>query len=201
MKTITSTAVAALLIATLSVTAIAPAFAQETTPPAASSQDQAGKPGPGLRFQHQGGQRGGGDLLDFGRGAEGVEIALVRLSYRIELTTEQQPLFDALRTAALDAASSFETAVQGLHPDPAATATAERPNPTQRLENRIAIETAHLTALEAVQPAFTAFFDSLTDEQKAALTPERPDRPGQPGMFGKDGPRQHQGQGQRPGQG
>lgn len=187
MKTLTTTAIVALLTATIGLSAVAPTFAQQAAP----ATVEAAEPAAGLRFHHQNGpgRFGGGGFLGFGGGAEAVEIALVRLSHAVELTPEQQPLFDALKTAALDAATAFETATEDLRPDPAAAQTAERPDLSERLENRIAIETAHLAALEAVQPAFTAFFDSLTDEQKAALTPDRREG-GRPGMMGKgDGPR------------
>ena len=194
MKTITTTAIVALMTAAIGLTAIAPTYAQETAP--APMQEQAQGNGPGLHMRHnnQGPRHGGfGDLLGFERGAEAVEIALVRLSHAVELTPEQQTLFDTLKTDALAAAETFSTAVEGIRPAvPAEGQTAELPDISERFENRIAIETAHLAALESVQPAFTAFFDSLTDEQKAALTPQRHDRNGGPGMFGKDGMR-HQG--------
>jgi hypothetical protein len=198
MKTITTTAIVALMTATIGLTAIAPTFAQDAAPTQVQAEN-----GPGfhLRRDNQGpgpmgGQRGG-DFLNFARGAEAIEIALVHLSHRIELTAEQQALFDTLKTTALSAAADFETATDGLRPQrgPAEgeTATATAPDMSERLENRIAIETAHLAALEAVQPAAVAFFDSLTEEQKAQLVPQRPDRDGMPG-FGKGGPRHHQGQ-------
>ena len=194
MKTITTTAIVALMTAAIGLTAIAPTYAQEAAP--APMQEQAQGPGAGLHFRHnnQGPRQGGfGDLLGFERGAEAVEIALVRLSHAVDLTAEQQALFDTLKTDALAAAETFSTAVEGIRPPaPAEGQTAELPDISERFENRIAIETAHLAALESVQPAFTAFFDSLTDEQKAALTPQGHDRNGGPGMFGKDGMR-HQG--------
>ncbi len=98
---------------------------------------------------------------------------------RVELTTEQQPLFDALKTSALTAATDFATATEALRPAaPAEGETAVMPDMSKRLEDRIAVDTARLDALKSVQPAFTAFFDSLSDEQKAQLTPQRPDRGG-----------------------
>lgn len=195
MKTITTTAIVALMTATLGLTAIAPTYAQETQAPAAPApaQEQVQGKGPGLNFRHhnQGPRQDGGgfrDLLGFERGTEAVEIALVRLSHAVELTAEQQPLFDTFKTDALAAAETFSTAVEGLRPAaPEAGQTVERPDFSQRLENRIAIETARLAALQAIQPAATAFFDSLTDAQKADLTPQRPDWHG-------GGPR-HQGPG------
>ncbi|WP_316355452.1 Spy/CpxP family protein refolding chaperone [Devosia sp.] len=201
MKTITTSAIVALMTATIGLSAIAPAFAQNATPAQTQAQN-----GPGMQFRQgnqghgqmggeMGGPRGGGDFLNFARGAEAVEIAMVRLSHRIELTAEQQPLFDALKATALSAAADFAAATEGLRPTPPVageTTTATAPDMTERLDNRIAIETAHLAALEAVKPAADAFFDSLTDEQKAQLAPQRPDRDGMPG-FGKGGMRHHQG--------
>lgn len=192
MKTFTKTAIVALMTATLGLSAIASSYAQDAAPTQAQQQ-----PGPGFGFRHDnhGGPRQfiGGDLLGFDRGVEAVEIALVRLSHAIELTAEQQALFDSLRTEALAAAETFSTAVEGLRPTaPAEGQAVEVPDFSERLENRIAIETARLAALEAVQPAATAFFDSLTDEQKAELTPQRPDRGFMPGFIGKGGLR-HQG--------
>ena len=203
MKTITTTAIVALMTAAIGLTAVAPTYAQDAAP--APTQEQAFRQGgPGLHLRQDGehGPGRGGFLDFFGRGnsTEAVEIALVRLSHAVEMTTEQQALFDTLKTDAMAAAETFSTAVEGLRPAapqggsavPTEGQTAERPEFSDMLENRIAFETAHLAALEAVQPSLSAFFDSLTDEQKADLMPQRPHRNGGPGMFGKGG--EHQGQ-------
>ena len=50
------------------------------------------------------------------------------------------------------------------------------------LSNRIAVATAQLDALKAVQPSATAFFDSLTPEQQAQLMPQRGNGPWGKGM-------------------
>ena len=196
MKTITTSAIVALMTATIGLTAIAPAVAQDAAP--APAQEQAFRQGgPGFHLRQGGGDHGGpgrGGFIDFrgGNASEAVEIALVRLSHAIDMTAEQQSLFDTLKTDALAAAETFSTAVEGLRPAaPVEGQTAERPEFSEMLENRIAFETAHLAALEAVQPALSAFFDSLTDEQKASLMPERGERGGMPG-FGKGGPRHHE---------
>lgn len=198
MKTISTTAIVALMTTAIGLGTIAPAAAQATTAPAATQSQPADlatgaergfRNGPGMR---QGG--GAGGLLNIERGAEAIEIAIVRLSHAIELTDEQTVLLEALKTDALAAAATFEAATDGLRPNPPAEGeTAERPDISERFNNRIAMETARLDALEAVQPAFTAFFDSLTDEQKADLVPQRGDR--MAGM-GKQhgGPGQHGGQ-------
>ena len=190
MNMITKTAIVAVMTGTLGFAAVVPSFAQ-------SAPTQNHLQFKGDRQQHnngprQGGQHGmgpmGGDILGFERGAEAVEIALVRLSHAVELTAAQQPLFDTFKTDALTAATTFSDAVEGLRPTPPSedtAATTERPGFADRLETRIALEKAHLAALEAIQPSATAFFDSLTEDQLAQLTPER----GPHGMPGQDGPR------------
>lgn len=192
----TSTSIKTLMavVATaIGLSAVAPAMAQPApqAPDAAVSQDDAG---PGNQaFRPQGGprQHGGGaaGFLDFSRGGEGIEIALVRLSYRLDLTTEQQALLDTLKTSALAAADDFATATEGLRPTPAAEGEKPAmPDMAQGLETRIAVEKAHVAALEAVQPSVAAFFDSLTDEQKAELMPARGEH-GPRGQQGGQGPR------------
>lgn len=200
MKTISTTAIVALMTATIGLGAVAPALAQDAgaAAPAAQAQpadpSQAGERG----FRNGPGMRQGGGLFDFRGGGEAIEIAIVRLSHAIELTDEQTVLLEALKADALAAAAAFETATEGLRPTPPAEGeTAERPDISERFDNRIAIETAHLAALQAVQPAFTAFFDSLTDEQKAELLPERGEHMAGMGKH-QGGFGQHGGMGQRP---
>ncbi|GLQ08647.1 hypothetical protein GCM10007913_05790 [Devosia yakushimensis] len=191
MKTLSRTAIVALVTAALGLTSVAPSFAQQTPAPLAA---EAQKDNPGHnRFQRPGQFpgfgprhmeiRNGGGFLNFERGAEAAEIGLVRLSHRIELTAEQQPLFDAMKSSILAAAENFETAAKAARP----AEGAERPDVTARLDTRIAVVTAQLSALEAVKPSVTAFFDSLTDEQRQALAPERGERPNWSGKPG--GPR------------
>ncbi|MET0438987.1 MAG: Spy/CpxP family protein refolding chaperone [Devosia sp.] len=193
----TSTSIKALMavVATaIGLSAVAPAMAQPApqAPDAAVTQEDAA---PGNQaFRPQGGgprQQGGGaaGFFDFSRGGEGIEIALVRLSHRLDLTTEQQALFDTLKTSALSAAEDFATATEGLRPTPPAEGEEPAmPDVAQRLETRIAVEKAHVAALEAVQPSVAAFFDSLTDEQKAELMPA-PGEHGPRGQHGGQGPR------------
>lgn len=215
MKTISKTAIVALMTATMGVVGIAPVFAQGTTDKAPSPQVQAPPPAPGTadrgthHFAKGPGMGGQAGVLDIERGAEGIELALVRLSYRLDLTDQQKSLLDDLKTAAIAAANDFKTATEGLRPTPPAQGeTAQRPDFTERLDNRIAMEKARLAGLEAIQPSAKAFFDSLSDEQKAQLTPQRPDmggpgvRPGMKGGHGQQRPGQgmHQGQGFHQGQ-
>lgn len=210
MKTISTTAILALMTASIGLGAVAPALAQDAAPAApavqaqpadaatdaAAGADRPMRPGPGQR--HGGGPDGAAGILGIERGAEAIEIAIVRLSHAADLTDEQTALLDTLKTDALAAVANFETATEGLRPTPPAEGeTAVAPDMSERLEKRIAFDTARLAALEAIQPSFTAFFDSLTDAQKAELAPQRSER--QQGM-GKHqgGPGQH-GAGQRPG--
>ena len=206
MKNLQTTAIVALMTAAVGLSAIAPSFAQTAAAPAApAATEQAQGKGDMAQLrqrdgQRQGGQRGPGGMIGFEHGAEGIEIALVRLSHAIDMTPEQQALFDTFKTEALAAAASFSTAVEGLRPAaPATGETAERPDMSEMMQNRIAAQSAQLAALESVQPSMTAFFDSLTDEQKAELAPQRGERGGMgKGQMGKGG--QHE-QGQRHGGG
>lgn len=186
MKTITKTAIVALLTTGIGLSAIAPSYAQTAAP----AQEQAfrhGGPGFALHQNERAGPGRGGPLDFLAGDSEAVEIALVRLSHAIEMTAAQQALFDTLRTDALAASAAFSTAIEGLRPAaPAEGQAAEPPALSEMLATRIAVQKAQLAALEAVQPALTAFFDSLTDEQTAQLTPQRPERGG---MFGKGEPR------------
>lgn len=186
MKLISKTAAAALLTATLGATAIVPAYAQQPSPQQKHSSFRDHHGGP-----RNGGPLGGGELLSFERGAEAIEIALVRLSHRVDLSAEQQPLFEAFRTAALAAATDFEAVTEKLRPAaPADDQAAATPDLAERLTKAIELQKARLAALEAVQPAAVAFFDSLSEEQKANLRPQRPmrDRDDQ-GGWGMNGPR------------
>lgn len=189
MKTISTSAIIAVMAATLGLTAIAPAMAQTAAPTSQAETSQAFRPG------HNGPQRGSGfgGFLNIERGAEAIEVAIVRITHRLDLTAEQQSLLDTLKTDALAAAETFATATEGLRPSaPAEGQRPERPDFAQALDTRIAIDGARLAALEAIQPAATAFFDSLTDEQKAQLTPQQGERggPGKRGENQQGGPRQ-----------
>jgi hypothetical protein len=199
MKTISKTALVALTAASVGLAGIGTsAFAQTATP---TQVEAPGKPGEGAhRFHREGpgghgglaerrmmihhaggpgthGPRGFG-LINFGN-AEALEIAFVRLSYAIDMSEDQQALFDTLKTDALSAQADFATATEGLRFDRRAE---ERPDIVDIFNNRIAIETARLEAMQAVQPSFEAFFSSLSDEQKAELAPRRAhfERPGGP---------------------
>jgi hypothetical protein len=201
MKTISTKAILALMTATLGLSAVAPVLAQQGAPTAPLAQtEQAQQVGKGFRPGYNGpGRSGGNDLLNFERGAEAVEIALVRLGHRLDLTDAQKTLFETLKADALTAANTLKAAAETVRQTSAAEG--ETPSTTtlaDRLETRIALDTARLDALKSVQPSLTAFFDSLTDEQKAELVPERGEHRNGPRINGQrsDGQRPD---GQRPG--
>ncbi len=194
MKTISSTAIAALMTATLGLSAVAPAMAQSAAaaPTAEASQSQTTAPHAGDRAfrpgQNDPRHNGNADLLNFERGGEAIEVALVRLAHRLDLTDAQKSLLETLKADALAAADSLKTTTDTLRPAaPTESETTTAPNLADRLETRIAIDTARLDALKSVQPALTAFFDSLTDEQKADLMPQRGPNGDQAPHAGKQG--------------
>ena len=208
MKTISTTAIVALMTVSVGLAAAAPAMAQQA------------QPGFQQHMQHQGGDAndhgntmrpdrdgaGLGGLLAFGRDSQRLEIALVRLAHTIELTDAQKTLLESFKTAALSAQADFTKVVDAGRPAaPAAgAAPAQRPDIVARLDQRIALEAAHVAALTAVQPSFQAFITSLTDAQKAQLMPQHEQRSGWQGQrhqgpMGQHGKRPMAGQIDAPG--
>jgi hypothetical protein len=164
------------LAAVMGLTALAPAYAQSApaTPdaPAVTQPDDKGgmRPGKGDRpGEHKRGERGGiAGLICSTDGAAQLETRLADIAAKLALTAEQQPLFDAYRTAALTAQTSFAEACATLQP---AAAPTTPPDAVTTLKDRQAHETAELDALNAVLPSFEALYHSLTDAQKAELIP------------------------------
>ena len=171
MPTNRNTTFAALLAASIGITALVPAALAEET----------GRRGPGheqgardqrhgdLRSDQRGGFRGGLiDLVCAPNGAERLEIGLVRLSHRVELTAEQTPLFEALKTAALTAQTGYADSCASIRPA-AGQASAETPSLVDRFATRLKLDEARVAALTGVLPALEAFYNSLTDAQKASI--------------------------------
>jgi hypothetical protein len=164
-----SIAIAALVASSISLSAL-PVIAQDAGPVVAVKADRQVH-----RVIRQGGMgpmAGAGNLglVCSDRGAEELEVALVRLSHRLDLTDSQQPLFDAFRTTALTTQTSFADTCAAALPDTTADAA---PDLVERLKSGIAFETARLEAMNAVLPAFEAFYGSLSEEQQASLMPRR----------------------------
>jgi hypothetical protein len=190
MKRTTSMTIAALVVAVAAGAATAPVYAQdhgrhEFRGPGQDMQRNHEGPrgfflererGPGqMKFSMRGGpggQRGG--VLSFvcsPKGADRLEHLLLNISQRVDPTTEQQPLFDTLKSAARTAQTGFADTCAEARPE--RTAGADRPDLAERMKTRLAIETAHVEAMTSVIPAFEAFYDSLSDAQKQSLEPRR----------------------------
>lgn len=161
-------AIAALVVASIGLATL-PAAAQVTTPTASRwdhrhmIRDGAGP--------HMGMGRAGGGLLGLvcsENGAEALEIAFVRLSHRIDLTADQQPLFDTLKSKALTTQTSFADECKAAMP---AAGSEPAPDLVEQLKARLKMEESRLAAMNAILPDLEAFYASLTDEQKAGLMP------------------------------
>jgi LTXXQ motif family protein len=162
-----SFAVTALVATTLGLGSVLPALAQDAAP-ATARQWQNGP-------RHMTPDRGMGPagllmLACTDKGAEMLEIALVRMSHRLDLSADQQKLFDTFRTKALTTETSFADTCKANRPDRSADA---KPDMLARLKAGLAIDQARLTALNDVLPDFEALYASLTDKQKADLLPHR----------------------------
>lgn len=154
---------------------------------------------PGMQGSFQRGQNAGPDLGQGGivhffcsvNGAPRLEIALNNLSDRLTLAADQTTLFDAFKTALLTAQTGFADACQL----PAAGADTQL-NPVEQLNLSVSNETARIAAIDSVLPSFEAFYNSLSDTQKAQFAiPLRGDMHMAQGQFGpgqdKFGPRQN----------
>ncbi len=143
------------------------AYAQEMgapkdVPPLTKSDDDGQRGGPR-------GERGNGfaGLICSTDGATQLETRFADLATQLKLTTEQQPLFDAYKTAALGAQTTFADTCAKVQP--AAATPATPPDALTVLKERQARQTARLEALNAVLPSFEALYNSLDDTQKATL--------------------------------
>lgn len=176
MKPIATLLATTALAGLVGVASIAPVIAQDARPGAEAPQaftrmDRPERPGRDVREQRverSEARRGGFPLLNLvcaPNGAEQLEVALVRVSYQLELTEEQATLFEDFRTSALTAQSDLSQTCGGE------TAPAEDADLIDRLDFRTTVLAAQLEALETVTPAFEAFYGALTDEQKALLEP------------------------------
>ena len=182
MNTSTRFLLATGLASLMGVTFLAPGvYAQDVGAPKDAPPvlqlDMTGDQGPGLgpkgdrmgdrKGDHRGGRGGIAGLICSADGATQLEGTLTDLGTTLKLTATQQPLFDAYKTAALTAQTSFADAC----PQPQAMATQQAPDALTMLEHRVVRQTAELDALNAVLPSFEALYTSLDDTQKAALMP------------------------------
>lgn len=163
----TRAAAIAALIASVSLTAMTPAFAEDM---------QGGRKGDMRQHRmldmREAGPRGGMTLVDFRCGpnaADRLDNRFDKLAANLELTADQQKLYDAFTASALTAQTGFADTCATLKPaDTAATTT---PDLVERMETRLKVDEARLAALNTVLPDFKAFYASLTDEQKADFGP------------------------------
>jgi hypothetical protein len=183
MKIITRTALVALAAASIGATSFAPAFAQpfggghHAIQRVPGGEARSFRPGPDAFGM------GGGLIGMFLMGnAETVDIAAVRLTHRLNLSDEQQELLENLRLAALDAQGGIAEIREEFSPSDQDSTTAS--DITARYAAMVAMTTARAEALEAIQPSFEAFVESLDDTQLETLTPQHPGRPHEGGPRG-----------------
>lgn len=176
-KRTTSITLAALLVTSL-FTAASPVLARDhgQRGPDARQHLRGHDSGDFRRMDQRMGQRDGlrGGFLALvcdERGADRLEHVLLTLKQRTDLTAAQQPLYDALQTAALTAQADFAAACTAARPaQPEAGASIDL---ADHLRANLEIEQARVEAMGKVVPAFEAFYDSLGEAQKATLMPQR----------------------------
>jgi len=187
MKKLSALALAATLVGTMSISAFAPAaFAQDNSNSNAKAEQKQERKGKGQFRAVRGGHGFLGTICST-EGAERLDKALEIMAIRIDLTDAQRPAFDDLKTAALTAQTDFAAACAPLKeqkPD----------NAADKLKHRSAMMELQLESMNTVLPAFEAFYENLTDEQKAEVNKAggKKGKRGE-GQKGK-GPRNQQGQ-------
>lgn len=166
------------LASIMGITALVPGVYAQSGPaaPDAPAVAQPGDNG-GARPDHgpkgdRRGEHGGGiaGLICSTDGATQLETRLTDIATKLALTAEQQPLFDAYRTAALTAQTTFAETCATVQPAATGTPTTP-PDAITVLKDRQVRQTAELDALNAVLPSLEALYNSLTDAQKAVLAP------------------------------
>lgn len=182
MKRSTMT-IAALVVATIATGAAAPAMAQDQGPGRDREVHLRG-PGGGEAHMRFGGQRGARMMVNRGGergmgglfalvcnedGGDRLQHMLLNIEQRTDPTGNQTALYDTFKAAATSAQADFASACAAARPADD-TASLDLPD---RLKSRLDVQQAHLDAMNAVLPAFEAFYDSLSDEQKQALAPRR----------------------------
>ena len=100
------------------------------------------------------------------------------LKVRLELTPEQMTAWNAFAKAADDADVKETTRCNALPTD-----MKERPNFVDRLGREEDAMKARIERIEAVKPTLTAFYSTLSPEQKVVLDRPRP----MGGMMGREG--------------
>ena len=195
----TPLAIAALVVATVTVSAL-PAFAQDAAanppPPAApaAQHDNGHGPGKGMGPMGRGMRNGPFPMLALAcsdKGPAALDKMFDRTDKRLDLSTDQQKLFEAFKAKALTAETDFSDACQAARPDRSAE---KRPDLLTRMKAGLAIDQARLTAMNSVLPEFEAFYNSLTDQQKHDLLPRHGGMgPGGRGGMDRNGGPDHDG--------
>lgn len=187
MNRMTSTTIAALLVAAIGAGVSVPVMAQDQGP----REDFAARGEPDMkRHIERRGPEGHGflALVCAPDGADRLQHMLLSVAQQTDPTGEQVALYDAFKSTATTAQADFAATCAAARP--AEDATANR-NLIDNLNTRLEIEEARVAAMNAVIPAFEAFYNSLGDAQKTALEPR--DRDGRRGERGLH--REHRGPG------
>jgi len=125
------------------------------------------------------------------KGPAALDKMFDRTDKRLDLSTDQQKLFEAFKAKALTAETDFSDACQAARPDRSAE---KRPDLLTRMKAGLAIDQARLTAMNSVLPEFEAFYNSLTDQQKHDLLPRHGGMgPGGRGGMDRNGGPDHDG--------
>lgn len=162
--TSTRATILAALVAALGLTAMSPAFAAGSDRPRSDNRI--------LEFRRDaaGGAFRFAEFSCNDRAADRLERRLDRMAGQLELSKDQEKLFEDFRTTALTAQTDFADRCDLIRPGKTADKN-DRPDLIQRLEQRLKFDEARLAAMSELLPQFRSFYESLTDQQKRELAP------------------------------
>jgi hypothetical protein len=166
----TRTSAIAALVTAIGLTSFAPvAFAEGPQRPSDNGgqrnhrmMETKAQPGGMRRFE----------IVDFAcnaKAADRMDGRYDKLVEHLKLTADQEKLFETFRTTALTAQTRFNDTCSTVQPEKRAD-RAQRPDPITRMETRLKVDEARLSAMTSVLPDLKAFYASLTDAQKQQLT-------------------------------
>jgi hypothetical protein len=160
----TRATILAALVAALGLTAMSPTFA--------AGPDRPRNDNRALEFRRDaaGGAFRFAEFSCNDRAADRLERRLDRMADWLELSKNQEKLFEDFRTTALTAQTDFADQCNTIRPGQTANKN-ERPDLIQRLEQRLKFDEARLAAMSELLPQFKSFYESLTDQQKRELAP------------------------------
>lgn len=182
MKKLSTLAITAALVGTLTASALAPMTASANNHGEGQRAEQQHKGKKGGQHRMVRGGHGFLGMVCAPQGAERANERLDKMAEKLQLTADQTAAFDSFKAAVTEAQTEAAEACAPLK-------EGEVTSPVERMEKRQAMMQLQLDAMSQITPAFADFYDTLTEEQQAEMAKKGPKgERGEKGERGKHGP-------------